>query len=353
MILAGGTGARFWPASRRLRPKPFIPLLGESTLFRATLERLERLVPRERTWVVATREIERPVRAALRGHAGVRLLLEPAGRNTAPAFSWAAACVEGREPGALVGFFPSDHHIPHPAPFGRCVRIAARLAAREDALVLIGIAPDGPSSAYGYLRVGSRTVDGGHRVERFVEKPGPARARRLVADPRWLWNSGMLLAPARRVLEDCEACAPEIWGPLGGCLRRIAAGRPVSDTRLAVAYRRLRPRPFDTAVLERSGRVLAVRGRFAWSDLGSWDALWNALPRRRGNAVRGAPPVANIDAAGNVVWSAASRPLALLGVEGLVIVDTPDALLVARLERAQDVRRIVDQLKERGRVDLT
>lgn len=353
MVLAGGAGARFWPASRRQRPKPFVALLGETTLLRATLERVQRVAPADRTWVVATRDLERPVRGALRGLRRVRLLLEPAGRNTAAAFALAAATVEAADPGALVGFFPSDHHIAGAEPFARTVRAAARAALRADALVLIGIEPTAPEPGYGHLRLGREAASGAHRVLRFIEKPPLARARRLRADRGWLWNSGMLLAPAARVLAETEAWAPELWSVLGPALRRIAAGERVGRGRLAAAYLELGRESFDRVVLERSRRVLCVRGRFFWSDLGSWDALLRHLPRRAGNAVRGEPPVANIDAAGNVVWSGAGRALALLAVEGLVIVDMPDALLVGRLARAQDVRRIVDQLKRRGRVDLT
>jgi mannose-1-phosphate guanylyltransferase/mannose-6-phosphate isomerase len=354
VVLAGGAGQRFWPASRRARPKPFLPLLGDRTLFRSTLERLARLAPRERTWVIGTRELASELRRAVRGFAGVRLLLEPEPRNTAAAFALAAARVEARDPGALVAFFPSDHHIPHRVPFARVVRAGARAAARADALVLIGIEPTAPDPAYGYFRLAKRAIGGGaRRVERFVEKPSVARARRLLADPGWLWNSGMLVAPAARVLDECRTAAPRLWAALGGPLERIATRARLPERALRLAYRRAPAVSFDVAVLERSRRVLGMRGRFAWSDLGSWDALLRALPRRGGNALRGAVPVANIDAAGNVVWSSAGRAIALLGVEGLVIVDTSDALLVAQLTRAQDVRRIVEELQRRGLGALT
>jgi mannose-1-phosphate guanylyltransferase len=190
-------------------------------------------------------------------------------------------------------------------------------------------------------------------VRRFVEKPDAARARRLIADPAWLWNSGMLVAPAARLLAECEARASGLWRVLGPRLVRIAAGAAPGRRGLRDAYRELVPVSFDVAVLERSPRVYAVRGRFPWSDLGSWNALLRQLPREGGNAVRGPGLAANIGSTRNVVWNAGGRAIALLGVEGLVIVDMPDALLVARLDRAQDVRRIVDQLGRRGRVDLT
>ena len=167
-----------------------------------------------------------------------------------------------------------------------------------------------------------------------------------------MWNAGMVVARARVILEECERHAPEIWRALGAPLSRIASGGRVGRRALELGYSRVRPVPFDRAVLERSSCVRVVRGRFAWSDLGSWDSLGEHLPLRNGNRVRGTPPVINLDSFDNIVWNLTGQAVALVGLEGYVVVNTEDALLVCAKDRAQDVRWVVEELGRRGRHDL-
>ena len=351
-MLCGGAGTRFWPASRRSRPKPFLPLLGERTLLETTLARSRLLAPAERCWIVSAQSLSRVTRAALRSQRGVHLLLEPVARNTAAAVAWAAARVAREASDGVIVVLPADHHIPKPAGFVRTIRTAARAAADGEHLVLVGIEPTHPDTAYGYFRVGPPGPDGVASVRRFVEKPDPARARRYLRSGQYLWNAGMVVSTAQRILAETRAHAPEVWRTLGGVLDAIAGGRRVPLARLESGYRRVRGISFDHAVLERTRRVRALRGRFPWSDLGSWDALGRHLPRVGGNRVRGSRPVVMLDASDNVVWNTSPKALALLGVRGLVVIETPDAVLVCAKDRAQDVRRIVDQLTQRGRKDL-
>lgn len=354
MILAGGAGTRFWPASRRARPKHFVPLVGGITPLEETLRRVRALAPRERTWIVTTRALAAATRRALRSHRGVRLLLEPEARNTAAAVLWAAARVAREDPEALIGVFPADHHIPSPRAFVRAVRGAARAAAGGEWLVVIGLQPDRPDTAYGYLQLGERVSGSAHRVRRFVEKPDRIRARRFLRSAHYLWNAGMLISRPDRVLAEARDLAPEVWSALGGPLERIREGRRVSAQAFTRAYRRTAPLSFDHAVLERSRRVLGVRGRFRWSDLGSWDALEPHLDRARGNAFAGARPAALVESSGNVIWNTTDKAVALLGVRDLVVVETPDALLVCAKDRAQEVRQVVGELAlRRQRKNLT
>ena len=352
VVLAGGPGSRFWPASRSHRPKPFVRLARDETLFASTLERLAPLCGPERTWVVAVRSLERTVRVALSDWKGVRLLLEPEVRNTAAAIAWAAARVHAVDREALIGVFPADHHIQRPAGFRRCLAGALRSARRDDALVLVGVEPDAPDTAYGYLRVGRPRADGSARVERFVEKPDAARARRYLRQGSYLWNAGMLVARAALVLEETRRHAPEVWGALGPVLEQTARGGRVSAATLERAWRRVRPISFDHAVLERTDRVRAVRGRFGWSDVGSWRSVGPLLPVDAGNRVLGASEVVALDSSDNIVWNETDQAIALVGMEGHVVVNTDDALLVCPQERAQDVRRLVDELRRRRRGDL-
>jgi mannose-1-phosphate guanylyltransferase len=350
-VLAGGAGTRFWPASRRAVPKPFVPLVGRRTLIGDTLERLRLLAPASRTTVVSAQELAGATRAALRSHRGTRLLLEPVARNTAAAIAWAAADALGRGDSGVVGVFPADHYIPDARAFAKAVRVGAAAAADGERLVLLGIEPSRPDTAYGYLRL-SKGRGAVVPVARFVEKPDLARAQRFVADGGYLWNAGMVLARPERILDETRTLSPEVWDALGPTLDAIAAGKRVARTALARAYRKVRPLSFDYAVLERSKRVFALRGRFAWSDLGSWDALGAHLPAVDENQVHaGAPPVL-IDAQHNVVWSATDKTVALLGVKDLLVIQTTDALLVCANHRAQDVRKIVDELARRGHRDL-
>ncbi|MFQ5515608.1 MAG: mannose-1-phosphate guanylyltransferase [Myxococcota bacterium] len=352
-MLCGGAGTRFWPASRRERPKPFVPLIGRETLFEATLLRLHRLAPPGRTWVVSGRALASVTRAALRSHPGVRLLLEPQPRNTAAPVLWAAARIAAEDPRAIVGIFPADHHIPEPARFVRTIEIAARAAASGRALVLIGIEPTRPDTGYGYLRVDTSRARGAVPVQRFIEKPARPHARRFQRSGRYLWNAGMVVARVDRLLAEGRTHAPEVWRALGTKLERLAAGRRVSARELATAFRRIRPISFDHAVLERSRCVLAVRGRFRWTDLGSWETIGTHLPRRGTNRVRGEDPPVLLDAEGNVIWHTTHRTLALLGVRDLIVVETPDALLICARDRAQEVRRVVEALERERRRNLT
>jgi mannose-1-phosphate guanylyltransferase len=352
VVLAGGAGTRFWPASRRAVPKPFVPLVGRRTLLGDTLERLRVLAPASRTTVVSAQALAGATRAALRAHRGTRLLLEPVARNTAAAIAWSAAESLGRGDDGVIGVFPADHHIPDARAFSRAVMQGARAAADGERLVLLGIEPSHADTAYGYLRLSSRARGSVARVARFVEKPDLRRARRFVADGSYLWNAGMVLARPERILEETRRLAPEVWDALGPTLDRVASGRRVSRAALARAYRRVRPLSFDYAVLERSRRVFALRGRFAWSDLGSWDALGAHLAALDANRVHSPTPPVLLDAQHNVVWSSTDKTIALLGVKDLLVIQTTDALLVCANHRAQDVRKIVDELARRGREDL-
>jgi mannose-1-phosphate guanylyltransferase len=334
IVLAGGPGTRFWPASRQSRPKPFVALFGGATLLEQTLRRSRAFAPPERTWVVAAEPLKAVVRDALAERSGVQTLFEPVVRNTAAAIAWTAATVVGRAGSGVLAVLPADHHIPDRRAFARDIRRAATIAARRDALVLVGIAPSRPDPAYGYLGIGEVGTDGAAPVRRFVEKPDVPRAS------------------ASRILTEVRSHAPEVWGALGGALEEVARGRRVPRSRLAAAYRRVKAISFDHAVLERARGVLAVPGRFAWSDIGSWDALKDHLPPSEGrNRVLGAKPVL-LDAWDNMIWNESGRAVVLLGVSELVVVDTPDALLVCRPERAQEVRRVVEALSRQGRKEL-
>jgi mannose-1-phosphate guanylyltransferase/mannose-6-phosphate isomerase len=349
VILAGGAGERFWPVSRRKEPKPFLKVVEGKSLLQATLERARRFAGRDRVWIVCGREHAGAVRRAT-GIPGRRVRVEPARRNTAMAAGLAAACVASEDPGAVLAVLPADHVIPDVRAFTVALRRAADAAAGAEVLVTLGVKPTRPDTGYGYIQVGPPAVGyrGLHRVRRFVEKPDAARARRYLRRGDYLWNAGIFVWSARTILEEIEACAPDLFRALAP----LASARRYTAARLEAAYRRAPSLPIDIAVMERSRRVWTMPVSFHWSDVGTWESLAEELGVGPGRTRVVAGDLAFDDGGGNLVWGD-RRAIALLGVTGLAVIDAGDALLVARLNRGADVRQVVAELKAKGRQDVT
>ncbi len=321
-------------------------VLGAHSLLDAALAHARRFAGPGRVWIVCTEENVSAIRAAS-GLPRSRVLVEPQGRNTAMAVAFAATRVAMVDADAVLAVLPADHVIPDARAFGAALGRAAR-AAQTGALVTLGIQPTRAETGYGYIQVGADADPahpGLHRVRRFVEKPSAARAKRMLRARGHLWNAGIFVWMAASILAEIERCTPELSVALAG-LRN-------ASTRAALrrAYDRARSLPIDVAVLERSDRVWTLPVDFQWSDVGNWASLAAELGvvASRSCVVEGEALLE--DAAGNLIWGH-DRLIALLGVEGLAVVDTGDALLVARLDRCGDVRALVKQLKARGRSDL-
>ena len=353
VILAGGAGERFWPASRQKLPKPFLRVVGGKTLFDATAQRARRAAGRDRLWVVCGAEHARPIRAAAGKLGRGRLLVEPMRRNTAAAVALAALRIAAEDPDAVMLVLPADHHIPDTRAFAADVRRAARAAADADVLVTLGVAPTRPETGYGYIQQGDAVGAahrGLHRVRRFVEKPDAGKAKRYLKRGGFLWNAGIFVWKASTILEELERYAPELLQALAP----VAAGRAAPRREaLARAYRRAPSAPIDTAILEKSRRVWTLPVGWAWSDVGTWESLAQELGVAKGRSRTVEGDLLFDEPGGNLVWGPEGKPVALLGVEGLAVIDTGDALLVTRLDRSNDVRGIVKALKTRGRGDVT
>ncbi|MNZ58817.1 Mannose-1-phosphate guanylyltransferase 1 [compost metagenome] len=347
VIMAGGSGSRLWPLSRQLNPKQFLPLAdAELSMLQATIQRLDglhvglpRLICNEQHRFLAAEQLRQL------GMEGANILLEPVGRNTAPAIALAAlqAVEESEDPILLV--LAADHLIQDVAAFHASIRTALPLAA-DGKLVTFGIVPTHPETGYGYIEQGVSVGAGGYAVNRFVEKPDLATARDYLACGNYFWNSGMFMFRASRYLQELERFQPAI---LAACRAALAGGQQdMHFTRVdRDAFAACPEDSIDYAVMEKTADAAMVPLDAGWSDIGSWSALWDVSAKdAEGNVFKG-------DVLGqatrNTYVHADSRLVATVGVEDLVIVETKDAVLVAHKDKVQDVKKIVEQLKGDGR----
>ena len=351
VILAGGAGERFWPASRRKRPKPFLEVLNGESLLAATLARARRFASVDCVWTVCGVDHARALRAET-GLPANRVLVEPMRRNTAMAIGFAATRIAAEDPEGVLAILPADHHIPDVAAFARAMRQAARVVSAAGVLVTLGVKPTRPDTGYGYIQPGEPVgsdAPGFFRVRRFVEKPDAARAKRYLARGSYLWNAGIFVWKASSILEELATHAPDVFAALGP-IRKTPRRTP--RALLERAYRRAPSLPIDVAVLEPSRRVWTFPVDFRWSDVGTWESLAAELGVGPGRSRVIAGETVIDDVGGNLVW-AGERPVVLLGVEGLAVVDSGDAVLVVKLDESSKVRSVVAKLKAMGRDDVT
>ncbi len=358
VILAGGSGTRFWPASRRLRPKQLLPLgpSAPDSLISATLRRLAPLVGEERVLVATGAHLVEATRQALSQLGPSAFLAEPLAKNTAPAIAWATLRVFRTDPEAVLCVLPSDQHAKDAAQFRRVLG-AAVTAARSGSITTIGIVPTRAETGYGYIERGEKVTGEAARVIRFVEKPDLETAKEYLSTGRYLWNAGIFVYKASDMLRAIKQHAPTLYALLMKIEAAHARGPSAEAEAVDAFFQECESISIDYAVMERETNLLVVSGDFGWSDLGSWESSWELTPKdEEGNA---APQHAVlIDARDNLIEDlrtpAGGDPgvVALLGVEGLCVVRTDDALLVLPRDRAQDVREIVARLKETGREHL-
>jgi mannose-1-phosphate guanylyltransferase len=354
--MAGGSGTRFWPLSRVSRPKQFLPLAGEAPLLAATVDRLQPLASVDDV-IVACGPVHAPaVRRMLPKLPRENLLVEPCARNTAPCVGLAALHVAARDPQAVMAMLPADHHIARPAAFRDALAAAARVAA-DGAIVTVGIRPSRPETGYGYLKLGPALAVKGRvkkglapfKVDRFVEKPDAAKAQSYVEGGDHLWNSGIFVFRADVILEEIRRAMPDLAHALGEIGADLGTSR----------YRRTLARVFPTCpatsidygVMEKSDRIAVVPADFGWSDVGSFAALpeVRALDAH-GNVAEGEALI--FDGKDNVVLAQPARPVAVIGLDDVIVVDAGDAVLVCRRDKAQDVRKAVEELRRRGRQEV-
>lgn len=347
-VLAGGRGTRFWPLSRHGRPKQFLDFTGEGPLLAMTLDRLDDLVPAAHRWVITGEDLVGPVRAAAPALPEERILAEPVGRNTAPAVAL-AACLLLRDHGDVpFVVLPSDHLIGPVDRFRALLGQALRLCAEEDVLVTFGVRPDRPETGYGYIEVRDAAPAAGSvvAVEAFREKPDRATAQAYVDGGRHFWNSGMFAWRASRVVEGLRAHAPEVLVPVEAMVAGgTRPGTPGFRQAFEEAYAAVAAVSIDYALMERASNVRVIPVDFQWNDVGHWLAMRELWPAVEGNHARG--ECVAVDARGNIVHGE-GRVTALVGVDGLIVVSTADATLVCAADRAQDIKLVLQALRDRG-----
>ena len=349
LILAGGSGTRFWPLSRTSRPKQLLALEGERSLLQETVLRLRPLVGPEAVWISTTRALAPEVRRQLPAVPPEQVLAEPVGRNTAPAIGWSVRAMPEAARRGVVAVLPADHRVADGDAFCAVLARAAAAAGREDRVMTLGVVPRWAETGYGYLELGEPVgeVAGVRRVRRFVEKPDAPRAAGFLASGGYLWNAGIFVFRGATLLGHLARLVPA----LARGLEALAAAPPEDADEL---YGGLPALSIDYAVMEKLDDIATLPLDCGWSDLGSWEALYEVLAADpQGNAAHGGETLA-VDAGGNLLVSEPGLPgvVAVLGVSGLVVVRTADAVLVCPRERSQEVRRLVEELKARGRRDL-
>ncbi|MEK9139446.1 MAG: mannose-1-phosphate guanylyltransferase/mannose-6-phosphate isomerase [Nitrospirota bacterium] len=350
VIMAGGSGTRFWPLSRHLFPKQLLRIGGEHTLIQQTMRRVLGCAPASNVLISTNAAQADLIRVQLvdwKEELTKGFLLEPEGRNTAPAIALAAIEVLARDPNGLMLVVPADHVVTGQRDFQAAVELASELAA-GGYLVTFGIKPIRPETGYGYIKPKSTVLLGkrgklrGHPVQKFVEKPNVAKAAQYLKAGHYFWNSGMFVWRAATILEEIGAHQPAILASMGRIrdLKKDGATQQAMDD----VYRQIKPVSIDTGVMERSSKAAVVPVMFRWSDVGSWGSLDEVAEKNKaGNVVTGR--VIDIESKHTIVY-ADRRVVATIGLQDMVVVDTPDATLVCPKSRAQDVKQIVDILKQ-------
>src|SRR6266513_3440410 len=344
LILAGGSGERFWPLSRRNRPKQLLRLVSERTLLEETIARLDGFVPNERILILTNVEQEKSVRDLLKGFPKQNIIAEPAKRDTAAAVALGAGWVAARDHSATMLAFPADHVIADRAAFQETMKTAAAAAEETGALITIGIKPTWACPGFGYIEQGEPVrlrSDGKiavHRVVRFREKPNTDLAESFLRKGNFRWNAGMFVWSVPTVLSEFNRHAPE----LADFISQVRAPQNFEKA-LRDRFSKLPRISFDYAIMEKADRVLVVEASCYWNDIGSWRAVANYFEKdKHGNAANRA--ITALDSSNNIVFEEDATSVALLGVNDLIVVRTPDALLICHRHQAERIKDLIGKI---------
>lgn len=352
LVMAGGSGTRFWPASRRARPKQLLPIVPgtDQSLLETTLRRIRSLCPEANTLVVTGEHLLSSTKKTIGSFPGVTVVGEPVPKNTAACIGWGAELIRRRDPDAVVMALPSDHHVRDEAAFAEAALRAAKSAA-EGPVTTLGITPRSPETGYGYIEASGEVAPGVRKAIRFVEKPDRIRAEEYVDSGRYFWNSGLFFFRVSVMLDAIRTHVPDLSRELDRIARAAAKGPAEEASETRVAFEGMPNVSIDYAVMEKISPIHVVPTECGWSDLGSWAASWE-LGNRDENGNVAEDGTVLVDSERNLVRDLSSqragKVVALIGVDDLAVIETDDALLVMPLDRAQDVRKVVEELERRG-----
>jgi len=348
LILAGGSGTRFWPLSRNSKPKQLLNLFGDASLLAQTLSRLEGLVPPENILILTNAQQEEGVRQVAHMLPAGNIFAEPVKRDTAPAVALGVGLVAARDPGATMLVLPADQLIRDTDAYQAVMRDAIATAEKSGGLVTIGVKPTWPCPSYGYIERGNRASVPGldceqlpAEVKRFREKPSPELAEQFLAQGGFCWNAGMFVWSLPTVIRELSSHAPE----LAGFVSELRRSKDLAAT-VAAQFPKLSPISIDYALMEKASRVLNIEATFDWDDVGSWLSVAKYLDQTGdNNAVN--TPISEIDSENNIVFNDRSTGhVALLGVDDLIVVQTEDALLIANRHQADAIKKLCEKLPE-------
>lgn len=351
VIMAGGSGTRLWPRSRKNKPKQLLDIVSSKTMIQETVERLDPLIDGNHMMVVVGESHFKDIDRQLAHIPTENILVEPSGKNTAPCIGLAAIHIKARHDDAVMLVLPSDHLIRKANRFRMIIKAGATVAQREPALLTIGIEPAFPETGYGYIHIGEKTFsvqnEDVYRVIGFKEKPTLAVAKRFLKSGDYMWNSGMFIWSVSTILEQIKIHLPDLHE---GLMKIEASlGKGSESKVLEKVYDSITSESIDFGVMEKAQDVLLLKGDFGWNDIGSWAAMEQLWPKdRHGNFLNA--DVVSIESSGNIIHST-KKLVAVIGLKDIVIIETEDALLVCPKARAPDVRRAVEELKERGLED--
>lgn len=348
VIMAGGVGARFWPKSRKSLPKQYLSFLGKETLIQAVGHRLQVILPADRIYVVSTKSQQPLLQKQLPWMRHSHLIVEPFGKNTAPCIGLAALHLRARDPQAVMMVLPSDHLVSDTDKFAQVLQHAVDLVKQSpEALATIGIEPAYPATGYGYIQRGAAldsATGKAYRVRAFAEKPTREVAEQFFAAGEFLWNSGIFVWRAATILHYIEDLMPD----LASGLKEIegALGSPHEAEVTERVYKQIRSDSIDYGIMEHASNVIVLEGNFGWSDVGSWEEVFKISPHDEdGNVLVHDPIIKNCR---NCYIEAGERVVAVVGVEDLIVVDTPDALLICKRDQSQEVKWVVEKLMHGG-----
>ncbi len=350
IIMAGGVGSRLWPRSREASPKQLLHIMGEGTMIQNTVARLQPLIPPERMMIVTNASQVEGFREQIPAIPEENILAEPFGRNTAPCIGLAATALLKRDPNAIMVVLPADHWIENVREFQSRIRLACEIAEEKRGLVTLGITPTRPETGYGYIQWSDRKsgveeyfAQGVRVVRTFAEKPDLPTAQRFLRSGDFLWNSGMFIWRADVILEQFRDHLPDLHDQV--CTIGDAYGQEDYTTTLENIYRQITPISIDYGVMEKASNVYVLQCDFGWSDVGSWDETFRLSRKdKEGNSLLG--DVVAIDTNDSFIRSD-GRMIAVIGLENVIIIDTPDALLVCKGGESQQVQKVVDYLRRK------